>query len=244
MATAQCFLNGTLTSATIMPKMPATSAALAFARAHPEFSFGVHLTYVADWVEAPVSPVTEVPALVRFDGRFRESNEMRRAAILGRLPVEQIVRETRAQLSLVRDFGVKISHVDSHGHLHKFKPFRLALEEVLPYFGIRRVRAVQNLWVGKPFKSPTFWFSPIWRLIISHRFATTKHLFVSASGLSETEADALVPILGGMQGSIELGVHPGANEAWRSRERDNIQRLVPRLMSAGHTMITWNDISG
>jgi len=41
-----------------------------------------------------------------------------------------------AQLGRIRDLGVAISHVDSHGHLHKFKPFCAALKEVLPRHGI------------------------------------------------------------------------------------------------------------
>ena len=43
-ATIECFEAGALTSATIMPGMPSTDEALAFARTRPDLSFGVHLT--------------------------------------------------------------------------------------------------------------------------------------------------------------------------------------------------------
>ena len=45
-ATIDCFEKGALTSATIMVNCEASEAAFEYARKHPEFSFGVHLTYV------------------------------------------------------------------------------------------------------------------------------------------------------------------------------------------------------
>ena len=66
-ATIECFTRGALTSASFMVHMPATAQALAFARAHPEFSYGVHLTFVTDDVERPLSPPSEVPDLLIGD---------------------------------------------------------------------------------------------------------------------------------------------------------------------------------
>ena len=45
-ATIECLEEGALTSATIMPTMPAVDDALAYARDRPDRSFGVHLTFV------------------------------------------------------------------------------------------------------------------------------------------------------------------------------------------------------
>src|SRR5256885_16611566 len=112
-ATIECFEAGALTSATVMPKMPATARAVAYAKANPRFSFGAHLTFVADTVEAPFSNPADIPALVRPDGRFRESQELRLMALPGKVPVEQIEREMDLQFSFVRDTGVPISHVHS-----------------------------------------------------------------------------------------------------------------------------------
>ena len=52
-ATIECFEAGALTSATIMPGMPATDEALAYARSRPDLSFGVHLTLTGDGEERP-----------------------------------------------------------------------------------------------------------------------------------------------------------------------------------------------
>ena len=79
-ATIDCFQAGALTSASIMPKMPATDLAVEFALKNPQFSFGVHLTFVCDTVESPISPREKLPALVGSDGRFLPSQTVRKLA--------------------------------------------------------------------------------------------------------------------------------------------------------------------
>src|SRR5438105_581666 len=85
-ATIECFERGALTSASVMARMPATAQALAYCRQHPEFSFGVHLTFVSDGVEAPLSRPAEIPALVTGRGIFRPTGVIGMAALLRRLP--------------------------------------------------------------------------------------------------------------------------------------------------------------
>src|SRR3954451_7673818 len=214
-ATIECFEAGALTSATVMPKMPATARAIAYGKANPRFSFGAHLTFIADTVEAPFSNPADIPALVRPDGRFRDSQELRLMALRGKVPVEQIEREMALQLASLRDHGVPVSHVDSHGHLHKFKPFVEAMKRVLPKFGIRRVRTAQDVYLRRPFKSPTYWLGGIWRRRIMRYFDTTEHLFIGDTPHDATVRGerGLLPLLTG--DTIEVGVHPGRAEAWR-----------------------------
>src|SRR5436190_2722497 len=86
-ATIECFERGALTSATIMPKMPATQRAIEYARSHAQFSFGVHLTFVRENERTPESPICaggEIPALVDPDGRFPDSDKVRWQALFGR----------------------------------------------------------------------------------------------------------------------------------------------------------------
>ena len=101
-ATIDCFERGIVTSASIMPRMPATSAALQFAAAHPELSFGVHLTFVGDGTERPVADASEVEHLVDDDGRFLPTNRVRVRALTRRLPMRELEREVAAQIDAVR----------------------------------------------------------------------------------------------------------------------------------------------
>jgi chitin disaccharide deacetylase len=241
-ATIECFEAGALTSATIMPKMPYTKYAAEYARQNPQFSFGIHLTFVGDTIEAPVLEPTAVPTLTRPDGRFRASNRVRLDSLLGRLSVDQIAGEIKAQINFLRDQGVPISHVDSHGHLHKFRPFRAALQRVLPCFGINRVRNVQSVYLQRPLLSPTYWLGGLWKTAIEKSFVTTDQFYMPASGndgaVWSEKLFAALP----SDGTLEVGVHPGHEEEWRRREYTAARVFAERIETLGHRMITWNDL--
>src|SRR5438067_685210 len=98
-ATIECFQSGSLSSATIMPNMPATPQAIEFARAHPQYSFGVHLTFLSHGPERPVCDPSEIPDLCAEDGRFLPFRTVRARAVRHALPIEQIEREAAAQIA-------------------------------------------------------------------------------------------------------------------------------------------------
>jgi predicted glycoside hydrolase/deacetylase ChbG (UPF0249 family) len=223
--------------------MPATGKAVDFAKRHPEFSFGVHLTYVREndrTPECPILPAAELPGLVDENGRFLPSNALRKRALLGRVPVDQIERETTAQIESLRAQGISISHVDSHGHLHKFAPFRKALIRALPRFGICRVRGVQDVYLSKPFKSPTYWLGPIWSKLLRREFTAPTHLFMPNSLRNPGWPAALLTRCAGP--TMEIGMHPGYQESWRNLDRTTAQEFAMRARAAGHELIGWKDI--
>ena len=121
-ATIASFGLGALTSATIMTAMPATEAALEFARGRPDLSFGVHLALVGDGHERPLSDPERVPGLVDENGFLLATDVVRRRALRGALPVGELEVEIEQQLAVLRDAGIPISHVDSHRHVHKLGP--------------------------------------------------------------------------------------------------------------------------
>jgi predicted glycoside hydrolase/deacetylase ChbG (UPF0249 family) len=239
-ATIDCFKQGALTSASIMPRMPATDQAVAFALENPQHSFGLHLTFVCDTVEAPISAPERLPALVGNDGRFLPSQTVRKLAALRRIPVEQIELETAAQIDLLSSRGIRLSHVDSHGHLHKFAVFRAALKKVLGQRGILRVRNVQDIYVRRPLKSPTYWFGPWWRSKIMANFKTTEHFYMCTSAWDENWPEKLLSKISG--DTLEVGVHPGHLESWRAREDHAIRQFAQLAQAQGHQLISWRDI--
>jgi predicted glycoside hydrolase/deacetylase ChbG (UPF0249 family) len=235
--TIALFERGALTSATIMPGMPAAQLAVDFARAHPQYSFGVHLTFVTDGVERPLADPAAIPALLGPDGRFLQTSTARRRALLWRLPQDQIEREADAQIAFVRDHGVPVSHVDSHRHMHKLGPFREALRRVLPRFGLARVRNVQDIWLGRPLRSPTFWAGPLWRRALVRSFTTTDHFYMPTGTGDTTWPERLLAAVAPLRGSLEVGVHPG---------RGNEGQSVVALAEAGrgrHRLISWSELA-
>ena len=238
-ATVDCFEQEALTSASIMPRMPATDQAIEFARARPDLDFGVHLTFVGDGDERPLTPPEEIPALANPAGRFRKTRDQRVRALLRRLPVEQIERELTSQLDAVRGRGIEITHVDSHRHMHKLPSFAEALRRVLPRFGIRRVRAVQDIYLGRPLGSPTFWLGTRWQRSLARSFTTTDHFYMPTSTSDTGWERPLLAIAKGLDGAtLEVGVHPG-----RAEERSALLRFAALARDEGHDFIGWKDIA-
>ena len=237
-ATIECYEQGALTSASIMPAMPATAEAVEFARANPDLDVGVHLTFVGEGDERPLSPRDEIAGLVDENGRFLATRTIRLRALARRLPVEQIEREMTAQISAVRDHGVEISHVDSHRHVHKLPSFREALARVLPALGIERVRAVQDVYLRKPRKSPTYWLGGRWQKELARRFTTTDHMYMPTSAADVAWEQPLAEIARGLNGTLEVGVHPGYG-GWRDGERTSVLAFAELARRDGHELVSW-----
>jgi predicted glycoside hydrolase/deacetylase ChbG (UPF0249 family) len=224
-----------------MPNAPASDEAVAFALATEDVSFGVHLTFVGDGDERTAAPPGEVPALVDRRGRLHRTNRVRLGALVGRLPIDQIEREIAAQLEWARSRGVDVAHVDSHRHLHKYAPFREALARVLPKFGVRRVRNVQDVYLHRPLISPTVWFGARWRAELMRRFATTDHFYMPATTGDGSWA-ALLQRSELADSTMEIGVHPGEVDDWRRREVLGLAEFARIAHAGGHRLVTWNEV--
>ena len=241
-ATIESLEEGAITSATIMPTMPAVDEALAYARGRPDRSFGVHLTFVGNGGERCAADPRDVPALVDEAGRFPPATPVRLRTLLRRLPIVQLEREIAAQLSVVRGSGVEISHVDSHRHLHKLAPFQAALRSVLPRFGIERVRTVQDVYLSRPLLAATYWVGSVWRRPLRRSFRTTDHFYMPASTGDLAWADGLLQRVGELSGAtLEVGVHPGY-DGWRDDARRSASRLRERAGELGHELVTWREV--
>jgi chitin disaccharide deacetylase len=242
-ATIACFDRAALTSATIMPRAPATAEAIAFARERPDLSFGVHLTLVRDEDTRCVSEPGPLGRLVDEGGRFLPTSTFRARALLRRLPSSALELEIAAQIAYVQGEGVAVSHVDSHRHVHKLPVVQEALARVLPRFGIRRVRNVQDIYLRRPALSPTYWVGARWGRMLTGRFTTTAHFYMPTSA---GDTDWHVPLLAvaGRLGSesLEVGVHPGDDEEWRRSERDSAVAFAAAAREVGHAFASWTDV--
>ena len=244
-ATIELLGCGALSSATIMATMPAANEAMEYAAKHPEYSFGVHLTYVDGLRPASLKNST---TLTNEEGVFYPSNDVRKKAILFKLSKSEIVEESLAQIKIVRSAGVKISHLDSHGHLHKFPSFLAALPEIKKRSGIERVRRVQNVFLQKPALSPTSILNNCFDWSIAHSCKSTDYFYMSANNMDTGWADAILEQMDRLpqDAIIEIGVHPGhadtEEERWRIAEFNDISDFARKIRTAGkHQIITWKE---
>lgn len=245
-ATIELLECGALTSATIMATMPAAEEAISYASAHKQYSFGVHLTYV-DGLKPALQK--EGSTLLDNNGLFYPSNEVRKKAIKLSLKKNDIIDESLAQINIVRKGGVDISHLDSHGHLHKFPSFLLALPDIKRLSGLDKVRRVQNVFIYKPRLSPTAILNKCFDWHIAHSCWTTDYFYMSANNMDIGWADTIIKQMDYMpkDAIIEIGVHPGhANtdqERWRIPEFQDILDFAEKLKIQGkHKIITWRDL--
>lgn len=111
-AIIDCFLRGNVTSATMMANMPAAEAAAALARAHPALKVGLHLNLTEG------RPLSACPSLTGAEGRFLGRAALLFRSALGLVAAADVARESLAQLARLRAFGVAVSHIDSHQHVH------------------------------------------------------------------------------------------------------------------------------
>ncbi len=217
-ATVELFRKGILTSATIMTGKKATKNAIDFAKQNQKyFSFGLHFNIVDN--HDPLY-VRMNNSLINKQGKFKVSNKQRIDALLFRLKKRDIQKELSLQLENLLDNGIRISHIDSHGHLHKFPQILFAIKHTLSNHKINIVRRPQNIFIQnntvKKYENMIFgyFFKP---------FKTTDYFFMLDK---HNKREWLKIFLGKLRvGLTELGIHPGYKDMWRNLETQPFLRI-------------------
>jgi len=143
-AVMEAYDRGILTSCSLMVGEAAAAVAVRAARERPDLAVGLHVTTLCGHA---VLPSAAVPRLVDASGRL-PGHPIRIGLryALDRAVQAQLERELRAQFERFREFGLPMSHVDGHLHLH-LHPFIfdrvVALAEE---FGCRRIRLPREEW--------------------------------------------------------------------------------------------------
>jgi len=240
-ATIACFRQGVLSSATLMPNMPAFARAAAFAREHPEFSYGLHLCLTD---ERPVSDPATIPTLVAPDGRFWRTFEFFLRALTGRIAAADLRREALAQLARMEDRGIPVRHLDAHGHVHKAAIVPCALRRVLRESGIATVRRTQNLFYRRPRLSRRG-FNVVANAFIRRLGRTTDHFLMVTGTLGNGDGRWWETCIERLpSGVTEIGIHPGWDEPWRRLDTEPLlQRGRRYLEDAGVQLISFNDLT-
>ncbi|HEV2667612.1 MAG TPA: ChbG/HpnK family deacetylase, partial [Blastocatellia bacterium] len=108
--------RGLVSSATLMANMPAFDAAVRLAKDHPSLGVGLHFNITQG---RPVAGASRVGSLIDDRGEFwGTSTAFLRRMLAGRLKIEEVVIELRAQIEKALNAGLRLTHVDSHKHTH------------------------------------------------------------------------------------------------------------------------------
>jgi chitin disaccharide deacetylase len=112
-ATFEAIEKKWITSATVLVAGPWFPEAAAFARAHAEGDYGVHLMLNSEWTPyrwGPLLPAAQVPSLLDADGYFPATED----EVIRNARPEELERELRAQIDKAKAAGINITHLDSH----------------------------------------------------------------------------------------------------------------------------------
>ena len=110
-ATISALEKGSVSSASIMVPTPWFSEIAAYAVAHPRADFGLHLTLTSEWKYYKWGPLSDgVPGLQNKEGfLFASADSVHQMATLA-----EVEKELRKQIEKARQFGIDVTHFDSH----------------------------------------------------------------------------------------------------------------------------------
>ncbi|MGM0865252.1 MAG: chitin disaccharide deacetylase [Bacillota bacterium] len=119
---------GIVNSTTMLVNMPGTGHAVELARLYPELQVGIHLTLTCG---RPVSG--GVPSLLGERGFFRYTSRIFEEK---EIDVDEVELEWEAQVDKFLSFGLPLSHIDSHHHVHSFRPLIPLVKRLSERYGV------------------------------------------------------------------------------------------------------------
>jgi len=224
-----------VTSATIMVNAPAFEPAVAKINRHPQCSFGIHLNVTE------FRPLTTHPA---FKGFLDEKGSFRRENLylpLGAPLVHAIFCEWCAQIETALSHGVKISHIDSHDHIHTRRPQLFpCLKLIQKKYKISKVRIAKNIYSPRnPIRSKTLHYKKkVFNYAIKKFYPTITTVgFTDFTSFFEAAKNGTVS-----HDLIELMVHPGNPEPCFIDEITLLLKSWVEELPFNINLISYNDL--
>lgn len=237
--------HGCVTSTTIMAGGQAFHHAVSLAEKHPKLSVGVHLTLVG---AKPVSRGRNL-SLLTSDGKLLpQYTDFVKKYMLGAIDKKDISHELYCQMQKVAGSGIKISHIDSHQHLHALPGMAKIIGNIAHEFGVEKIRLpAEPIWF---FKGPKLNMSRICArsiltgcaLTVSRQYKRLgmycpDHFFGMLAGgfMRQTDLELIIENL--PDGVSEIMVHPGTHNdilnkmfPWDYHWEEELQALTSEVV--------------
>lgn len=216
------YTKGCITSTTIMPGAPAFEQAAALAAAHPQLGVGIHLTLVGG---RPVANPEYIKSLVDNEGRLCDSYPLfLKKFCLGAIRLDDVRRELSAQVKKTVAAGIKLTHLDSHQHMHIVPGILEVVLNIAEEFQISAMRIpAEPLCFRGGFKAGMgriIGRSGLSMLSSLARVKARKNGLVVPDGFygmlagGNMDEELLLNIMGSLpDGITEVMIHPGLNDA-------------------------------
>ncbi len=225
-----CIKNGKITSTTIMANMLGFEGAVNLYNSYKDIiSFGWH----ANLTEG--SPLTKSQLLLdkgyykEVDGKVLFNGKAYWKRIICHSMAVEIEKELLRQLERLYDNGIRISHIDSHQHIHTSPSMFFLFPKLLKRFKINRCRRIRNN-VASLFSRLS---RNVWTIPYKFNGIRMTDSFCSFEDFYKNRSIPHGELL-------ELMIHPGHPSKKYSDEYELLKLTDVSLL--GGTLITYNDI--
>ncbi len=209
---------------------------------------GVHLTLVG--AEKPISG--PINGLVDKKGYFLAGYRKVAARIVsGRFDHTALKKELFGQVSLVRDYGINPTHLDSHQHLHLLPAIRNITCEIAKKFSIKWIRLPSSKLTGLQEIGVNLLSRALRSSAKQQKLRFTDH-FIGFQERGRMDEKRLSLILQHLKpGLAEMMVHPGYDASdkydWNYRWEDEIKALTAErvkkiIKEQGITLTNFKDL--
>ena len=256
----QAHTNGILTSASIIANGAAFEHAVEICRSVPTLDVGVHLTLVE---EQALLTSDVIATLVNSDRKFhRNAKEFAKKYFMGKIRLTEVKQELEAQVRKVLSSGIKVSHLDSHQHLHMLPRIHEITAKIAKQFEIPAIRFTREKIRLSMLKEMRL-FSRLFLLSVLNRMPRlpedlevkqTDHFagFLFSGILNKRN---LMKVLANLpyDGTCELMCHPGFDDPhslyshWKYFWQDELDALLDKdlpgiLQEKGILLISYRDL--
>ena len=217
-----------LTSATLMARAAATDEAVKMALAMPTLGVGCHIVLVDG---TPASDPRSIPSLIdRTTGAFYPSiGDFLKRLYTARIRGAEIEAEAAAQIAHLQSQGLRLTHVDTHKHLHMFP---MVLGPVLRAARAAGIHAIRNpfepLWsINATANAPEARRVEVlllrqlesnFRRVVARRGLVTTDGAIGVLATGTLELSVVHALISAMpQGTFEFVSHPGYRDETLAR---------------------------
>jgi predicted glycoside hydrolase/deacetylase ChbG (UPF0249 family) len=221
-----------LTSATLMARATATEEAIQLAQNTPMLGVGCHVVLVDG--EPVLSPRQDIPFLANpADGRFqptlgsflRTVYPLKKYGLAPKRFLKEIASETAAQIHLLQDRGLHLTHIDTHKHTHMFPRVLRSVLRAARACGLRVVRnpfepqwslhaTPSAPWLRRTQVRLLRTLEPAFHRIVAEEDFVTTDGAIGVLATGTLDSATITSLLRAMpEGTWELVTHPGYNDA-------------------------------
>ena len=229
--------NGKISSTTIMANMDDFEGALhLYEEYHSDISFGVHLNLTEGAALLNNDVLIEYGLCTMKEGKMyfvRHQPNSKRYKYLPYKVKEAIYREFSAQIEKIQSYGVQLSHIDSHHHIHTSPNLISVMAQISKDFNIPKMRRMRN-YVPH---GTSFYGRQLWVFLSKLHNRNYKFTNYFGSALEYFEKPNLFSL--GTGDTIELMCHPG-NQGEQCMDEEKLLKELsfPRDME----IITYNEL--